>query len=68
MFAAYLKEGLDAVEILGRSVEVTKEFEYDSSLPNVRDRIKPVRQRQACSGEEQNIERGLESTTAMLRT
>ena len=41
MFAAYLKEGLDAVEILRRSVEVTKEFEYDATLPNVRDRIKP---------------------------
>ena len=41
MFAAYLKEGLDAVEILRRSVEVTKEFEYDATLPNVRERIKP---------------------------
>ena len=41
MFAAYLKEGLDAVEILRRSVEVTKEFEYDATLPNVRDRITP---------------------------
>ena len=41
MFAAYLKEGLDAVELLRRSVEVTKEFEYDATLPNVRDRIKP---------------------------
>ena len=41
MFAAYLKEGLDAVEILRRSVEVTKEFEYDATLLNVRERIKP---------------------------
>jgi len=41
VFAAYLKEGLDAVEILRRSVEVTKEFEYDATLPNVRERIKP---------------------------
>ncbi len=38
---AWGKAGLNAIEILQRSVEITREFIYESGPTDVRDRIKP---------------------------
>ena len=39
--AAWTKAGLDAVEILRKSTELTREFVYDPAPEDIRDRIKP---------------------------
>ena len=39
--AAWERAGLDAIEILRRSTEITREFIYDPDPDDIRDRIKP---------------------------
>ena len=39
--AAWTRAGLDAVEILRKSTELTREFVYDTAPEDIRDRIKP---------------------------
>ena len=39
--AAWEKAGLNAIELLQRSCEITKEFTYDPGPPALRDRLKP---------------------------
>ena len=39
--AAWTKAGLDAVEILRKSTEITGQFVYDPTPEDIRDRIKP---------------------------
>lgn len=39
--AAWERAGLDAIEILRRSTDITREFVYDPTPEDIRDRIKP---------------------------